>query len=410
MKYIPPVLLVLCAVGGLAVGLAVGLAACAPSGVDSIQREDLFSLGIGPMEEQIALYGLEGDRGMRHVELAMRDGFFYITDNNGGKVVRYNSYGDLLFMIYNDETNPDPISLKPRDGDSAQVTRWAFTYPLRSPGKIAVDSRKHIYVEERLPYERHSFDAEDKALLDSVILHFDSDGRFIEYLGQGGQGGSPFPRIMGLYNSIQDEVAVVCRLPSGWHTYWYSDRGEQLFLIQLKNHAIPAPPDWQDVSASVDAIIAAPDARKLYIKVDYYRDVLDESTNTRVSAEPVTSLIWILNVEKGVYESSVEVPFYEYSFSEKGKTTYIHLLYSMLGLLRDGGILLYFPNETGYAVLRMSSDGHGQRRGFINIAPDELKFNNFHLSPDGILSALLVDDWKINVVWWRMDKFLRELP
>ena len=412
MRYISPLLPALCAAVGLAAAAftAATFVACFPSSIDSIQREDLFFLDIGPMEDQIALYDLEGNGGTRHVELAMRDGFFYISDNNGGKIVHYNSYGDLLFMIYNEETNPVPISLKTKDGDGAQVTRWAFTYPLRSPGKVAVDSRKHIYVEERLPYERYIFDAENKAQLDSVILHFDSDGRFIEYLGQGGQGGAPFPRIVGLYSSVQDEIAVVCRLPSGWNVHWYSAQGEQLFLVQLGNDVIPAPPDWESYSVSVDAIMAAPDARKLYIKVDYYQDVFDESTKIRVSADPVSSLIWILNVEKGVYEASVEAPFYEYSLSEKGKTVYVSLLYSMLGLVRDGGILLYFPDESGYSVLRMDSDGHRQRRAFIKVDSSELRLNNFHLSPDGILSALLVDDWNINIVWWRMDKFVRDMP
>jgi len=392
-----------------AAGLMAAIAACSPVGIATIQRESLFSLDIGPMEDQIALYSFEGSGMKHHVELAMRDGLFYITDNNGGKIVHYNSYGDLLFMIYNDETNPEPISLGTRVADGTQVTRWAYTYPLLSAGKIVVDSRKHIYIEERLPYERHGFDAENKALLDRVLLHFDADGRFIEYLGQGGQGGGPFPRVTGLYTSVQDEIVVVCRLPSGWNTYWYSAQGEQLFLVQLENDAIPQPPDWQGSSASVDAIMAAPDVRKLYIKVDYYQDVYDESTNTRVSSEPVRSLIWILNVEKGIYENSVEVPFYEYSLSERGRTTYIRLLYSMMGLVRHGGILLYFPDETGYAILRMDSDGHGQRRGFINIDPAEIRFNNFYLSPDGILCALLVDDWKINVVWWRMDRFMRSM-
>jgi hypothetical protein len=394
--------------GLAALCIAIGLSACSPLNTDSIQREDLFSLEIGPMEDQIALYGLEGNGRMRHVEIAMRDGFFYIADNNGGKIVRYNSYGDLLFMIYNEETNPGPISLKTNAGDGTQATRWANTYPLRSPGQLVVDSRKHIYVEERLPPERHNFDAENKALLDSVILHFDTDGRFIEYLGQGGQGGGPFPFIVDMCSSAHDEIAVICRIPSGWNVYWYSSQGEQLFLIQLRNTAIPAPPDWNDFSTSIDAIMAAPDARKLYIKVDYYRDVFDESTNTRVGAEPFSSLVWILDIEKGMYEPHyIEVPFYEYRSSEKGKTTYMRLLYSMMGLVRGGGILFYFPIDTGYAVLRMDSQGHGQRRGFIKVDPGELRYNSFHLSPDGILSALLVDDWKMNVVWWRMDTFMK---
>ena len=360
------------------------------------------------MEDQIALYGLEGGR-KHHVEIAMRDGFFYIVDSNGGKIVRYNSYGDLLFMIYNDETNPDPISLKTNIGDGVQVTRWAFTYPLQSTGKIIVDSRKHIYAEERLPYERRSVDSENKALLDSVILHFDADGRFIEYLGQGGLGGAPFPHIVGLYNSVQDEIAVVCRLPSAWNVYWYRAQGEQLFLVQIENSAIPIPVDWDGFSASINSIIAAPDERKLYINVDYYQNVFDESTNTRTSIEPVATLLWILNVEKGTYEKSVEVPLYEHTVSEKGRTVSSRLPYSMLGLVRGGGVLFLFPAENGYAVLRMDENGHRQRRAFIKVAPEELKFNDFYLSPEGILSALLVDDWKIHVVWWRLDRFMKDI-
>jgi hypothetical protein len=387
---------------------SVCLAACTPTGIDSIQREDLFTLDIGPMEDQIALYGFEGDGGIRQAKLAMRDGFFFITDSNGGKIVRYNSYGDLLFMVYNDETSPDPVSLKPKTEDGTQLTRWALTYPLRSPGKIAVDSRKHIYAEERLPHERHSFDTENRALLDAIILHFDADGRFIEYLGQGGKGGGPFPHITGVYSSMHDDVAGVCRLPAGWNVYWYNALGEQLFLVQIRNNAVPIPPDWPEFSSSIDAIMASPEERKLYIKVDYYRDVLDESTNTRVSTEPFSSLIWVLDVERGLYENYVEVPFYEYRFSENNRTMHIRLLYSMLGLVRGEGILLYFPVETGYALLRMDSSGQGQRRGFIRVDPDELRFHDFYLSPEGILSALLADDWKIKVVWWRMDKFMRD--
>jgi hypothetical protein len=382
--------------------------ACARQGLDSIQREDLFSLDIGPMEDQIALYSFEGDGGIRQAELAMKDGLFYISDSNGGKIVRYNSYGDLLFLIYNDETNPEPANLKPKADNGALVTRWAFTYPLKSPGKIAVDSRKHIYTEERLPRERHIFDAKSRMRQDSVILHFDEDGRFIEYLGQGGQGGGPFPRIIGLYTSVQDELAAACILPQGWNIYWYNSQGEQLFLIQIQNDSIPAPPDWRDYIASIDAVIAAPDARKLYVKVDYYREIFDKSTNTRVSTEPFSTLIWILNVDTGNYESHIEAPFYEFSYSENGRATTIRLLYSMLGLTRNGGILLYFPIETGYAVLRMDSSGHGQRRGFIELEAGEARFNSFHLSPEGILSALLADEWKVRAVWWRMDRFMAD--
>jgi hypothetical protein len=391
---------------------ALLLNACSRGEVTSIDREDLFTLDIGQMEDQIALYNLEGDNSIRQTDFAMQDGLFYIADGNGGKIVRYNSYGDLLFMIYNEETNPPPLSLRTNIEDSATVTRWAFPYPLRKPGKITVDSRKHIFVEDNLPYDRHSVDMESKSLLDSMILHFDADGRFIEYLGQEGIGGSPFPRISGLYTSARDELAVVCRLPAGWNIYWYDSSGALLYLIQLKNAAIPVPPDWPPVSASVDAIMASPDSRRLFLKVDYYRDTFDISTNTRTGNEPDSSFLWIMNAEDGTYTGSVKLPFFESVLEENGHSANIRLLYSMLGVIKNGGVFLYFPVETGYSLLFMDTNAAsngGQRRGFIQVNNDELQFNVFDLSAEGLLSALLVDNWQAKLVWWRTDKFLGEL-
>ncbi|MDR1575577.1 MAG: hypothetical protein LBS37_06185 [Treponema sp.] len=390
---------------------ALFLVFCACSGADisSIEREDLFSLDIGPMEDQIAMYKLEGDSGVKRADFAMRDGLFYIADGNGGKIVRYNSYGDLLFMIYNEETNPQPASLKTNIEDSAQVTRWAFSYPLRAPGVIAVDSRKHIYAGDRLGHEQRRFDTENEVLLDGIIIHFDADGRFIEYLGQEGIGGSPFPLITGLYTSIRNELAAVCRTPQGWNIYWYSSSGTLLNLVQLKNSAIPSPPGWPAGVSSVDSIMAAPDAKRLFIKVDYYRDTFDESTNTRTGSEPDSSVIWILDVEDGSYLSYIEVPLFEYPVTENGRTLTARMLYSMMGVLRDGKVFLYFPVERGYSILFLDTESKEQRRGYIRVDDEELQFNDFHLSAEGIISALLVNE-KVKLVWWRTDSFVGEAP
>ena len=378
--------------------------------ISSIEREDLFSLDIGKLEDQIALFNLEGDRGMRRTDIAMRNGLFYISDGNGAKILRYNSYGNLLFMIYNDETNPQPLTLKPLTEGSI-VTRWAVSYPLFEPGEITVDSRKHIYVRDRLPYERHSFDTENKALMDSVILHFDADGRFVEYLGREGIGGSPFPKIEGLGTSIRDELAVICRLPTGWNIYWYDSEGVLLFLIQLKNETIPIPPNRENVIPSLDMIAVAPDARKLFIKIDYYRNTYDESTNTRTGIESDSSVVWIMNAENGVYERSIDVPFYEYTFTEQNRRITSRMIYSLMGVINNGRLYFTFPAEGGYSILVMSTEPGSageQHEGFIRVDNDELQFNVFDLSAEGILSGLLADEWQIKLVWWRTDKFLGE--
>ena len=394
----------------LFVAFLFSLCACTGAGISSIGREDLFSIEIGPMEDQIAMYLPEDYNGIMRTGFAMRDGLFYIADGNNGKIVRYNSYGDILFMIYNEETNPPPVSLRTNIGENEQVTRWAFSYPLREPSRIVVDSRKHMYVEDRLPRQNHRFDAESNALLDGIILHFDQNGRFIQYLGQDGIGGSPFPRIVGLYTSVRDELAVICRIPDGWNIYWYSASGMLLFMVKINTSEIPSRPDLPSTLASVDCIAAAPDSRMLFLKVDYYRDTFDQSTNTRTGSEPASSVIWTLNVEDGSYSSLFEVPLFELSdfeLSENNRQPPIRMFYSMLGVIQDGIVFLYYPIDTGYSILVLDTYSRDQRRGYIHFFNEELRFNEFNLSADGILSAMLVDD-QVKVVWWRTDILIGE--
>jgi len=382
--------------------------ACNNSQIGSVEREDLFSLGIGPMEDQIALYSLNGTMGIRRTGFAMRDGLFYIADGNSGKIVRFNSYGDLLFMIYNDVKNPPPFSLKTNISDEEQATRWAFSYPLEEPGWITVDSRKHIFVEDRLPPIAHRTDPESRALLDGIILHFDQDGRFVNYLGREGIGGRPFSRIVGITASVRDEIAVICRLPDGWDIYWFSSSGTLLYLIKITSNAIPALPDWPEALAVVNSIMASPDSRELLIKVDYSRDTFDQSTNTRTGSEPINSVIWMLNIEDGSYSGSVEIPLFE--ITENGRPSDIRVFYSMLGVSRNEKALLYFPVETGYSLLFIETHSREQRRGLINFSNDEIMYNDFFLSTEGILSAMLADNSNIKLVWWRTDRFMGEAP
>lgn len=384
------------------------LSACESGKSGSVEREDLFSLEIGPMEDQLALYMLAGSSGIKHIGFTMRDGLFYIADGKSGKIVRYNSYGNLLFMIYNEETNPLPVSLKTNVSEDEQTTRWAWSYPLLEPGWITVNTHKHIYVEDRLPLQSYRFDQESNSQLDGVILHFDQNGRFVDYLGREGIGGSPFPRITGLSSSVRDELAVICRISDGWNIYWYNAQGALLYLVKIASSAIPFPADWAVSFSSLDCIAAAIDARKLYLKIDYYRDTFDQSTNTRTGSEPAGSVIWTLDVENSSYSSSIEVPLYE--LIENGKPAKVSMFYSMLGVMRNGKALLYFPDDSGYAIIFVDTNSREQRRGHINFSNEELRFSDFYLSPDGILSALLVDDFNVKIVWWRTDKFIGEVP
>jgi hypothetical protein len=383
--------------------------ACKNDNIGSVDREDLFSLEIGPMEDQIALYRLDGERGTRHTGFTMRDGQFYISDGNSGKIVRFNSYGDLLFMIYNEETNPTPFSLRINIPEGEQATRWAYPYALEQPGWIAVDSRKYIYVEDRLPRHAQQFDQESGAslYLDGIILRFDRDGRYINYLGREGIGGSPFPRIIGLSTSVDDELAVICRIQNGWEIYWFNSSGMLLYYFKFSTSSIPLLHDWPEALSVVDNITASPDSRKIIIKVDYTRDIFDQSTNTRTGSQPISSIIWTLNVEDGTYANSIEVPLYE--IIDNGRPTNLRVFYSLLGITHGGKALLYFPVETGYALLFIDITSQQHRRAQIQFSNEEIRYNDFFLSTEGILCAMLADNYNVKFVWWRTDRLMGDL-
>jgi hypothetical protein len=383
---------------------------CRREEISAVVREDLFSLEIGMREDQAALFSLEG--GIAATSVAMRDGLFYVAWNSGAKIVRYSSYGDAIFMIYNDEVNPPPLAMRTNVERGEVVTRWAVSWPLASPGRIAVDTRKHIFVEDRLPPERRVIDRENRVLLDSMILHFDEAGRFVEYLGQEGIGGTPFPRINNVYTSINDELAVVCRLPSGWAVYWFDAAGAPRFTVLVHGAAVPLPPGRPDVFPSVDTIAAAPDRRQLFLKVDYYRAVNDESTGTRAGVEPDSSIVWVLDAETGAYVDSIEVPFYEEHIPGRGETQ--KLFYSLMGVIREGRVFLSHPVDGGYLILilQMALPGGeeaGRRQGFIRVGNDELEFNAFALSGDGLLSGLLATEQEVRMAFWRTDRLAEEM-
>jgi hypothetical protein len=395
-KFFCPVLLLFLLVSG-----------CSRGRISSVARMDLFSMEIGPLEDQVNLFNLADGRSSNRTSLVMRDGLFYISDTSGGKIVRYNSYGDLLFVIYNEETNPPPITLRRGIDEEGLVTRWSITYPLREPGVITVDSRKHIYTADKVDNDKRSSDGEDNTLLDNVVLHFDDAGRFVNFLGQEGIGGKPFSRITGIFASRDDEIAVVCLLATGWNIYWFNSDGTLLYLVHMRNDSIPRRNGAQIDYASMDTVAASPDERKLFFKVDYYRNTVDENNNSM--AIPDSSVIWIMNVDTGSYDESIDVPFFEYTATENDKKITQKLPYAMLGVIRDSRVFLYFPVDGGYSLLVLTAGSREQRLGFIQVKNEELEYNTFNLSSEGILSGLLATEWDARLVWWRTDRLLGEM-
>ena len=171
----------------------------------------------GSFENELSLFDLRVPGEIR-TSLVMNEGFFYIANAEAAKIMELTSYGDLIGILYNADKNPVPSfvtlsgskTVSALDSSGAVSTQHAVAYPFNSLSALAVDSGKRLYAADILPRERFVFDEKTKTVLRSAVLRFENDGSFIDYLGQEGPGGTPFPYIKNIYTTKQNELVVVC--------------------------------------------------------------------------------------------------------------------------------------------------------------------------------------------------------
>jgi hypothetical protein len=201
---------------------------------------------------------------------------------------------------------------------------------------------------------------------------------------------------------VDDDVAVVCRLQKGWNVYWFDKEGQSRYIILIRSQDIPIPKGIEGFPV-IDSLVVSPDSRQMYLKVDYYADLFDETTKMKTGIQIVGSYLWIMNVETGNYEKNMVIPFFEQTRVENDKKETLSLLYSLLGVAHGHKVFFVIPVEEGYRLLVIDVESKTQKQSFIQVSRDELIYNALSLSPEGILSALLATEYEVKIVWWRTD-------
>jgi hypothetical protein len=348
----------------------------------------------------------------------MKEGIFYISNGAGAKVVRYSSFGDPLSMIYNAEKNPEPIVLKavPAKSESSgeQVKpesgglgRNALPYPFRAVGEIAVDSSQNIYVEDRLPPERRVQDKDSGAMLDHVVLRFDKDGQFIDYLGQEGIGGTPFPYIIGVYSVASDDCVVVSMTQTGWLVHWFDKKGVLVSSLRLRRGDLPMPDNGQGRIPSLDRIVPDVGERDLLIKIDYYKEAIDPTTKSPAGVEFESSWTYRMNLKDGRYVDRWQIHAIEKTAKNPdGQSVKYSRIPALLGAAGRAFFFIYADDDGKTYISTYDRTTREMTRYALDISADELFYNTYYLSRDGVLCALLGTKYEARVVWWRFDKLI----
>lgn len=406
------------------------LYSCSQRGVSVLKRKTLFSLNIGKIDNEMDLFQFQGRALTAKNRIFMKNGIFYIANGNSGKVMEFSSYGDLIFMLYNPLMNTKPVLLDSDVSNKVKVTRRAVKYNFYRVGEIAIDNNNSLWIEDAVPEDKYVKDKKRGIVLTKVVRHFNRNGELINYIGQEGIGGTPFPFIENLYITSRNEPVVVSRTPSDWEIFWFYSSGELRYHIRIDENHLPDITSSDNKKAEISKIITDYNSPVLYVAVSYFENIIDPSTHARSGVKKTGSLIYSLNLDTGKYTKVIDIPDNE-EIKEVLGTREIKIpgpSYELLGIT-EGRFLFFIRNEgiNKYRLLikkisstvkgntgntRASANGTAEGRTAvtkdITIEDTALHFKYITLDPSGILYGMLADDSKVHIVWWRSDKLLKE--
>jgi len=393
----------------IAAVLSLFLAGCSKSGkIESISENELFSIPYGSFEEQISTIDLNKVGDVRY-GISMRDGFFYIVDGEAKKIMETNSYGDLLTLFYNDDSEIKNL-LDKSDSEDLSIHR-EISYPFDYPGMITVDSKKVIYAACIIPRNRQE-QGDGEVLLSQTVLRFARDGSYVDYLGQQGPGGTPFPYIKNIYTTSKDELVVVCLVNDGMEVFWFGTDGFLKYMIPVTSDSIPVLENRKstnEIFFTIENLIPDPNDYKLYVKVDYYQTYIDEDSHVQSGIDYLQTMLYPFDIEKSVFEAAVSVPPYEQSVvADYSRLTY-KIPYDFLGVTTNGWKFFIVKTNEGFNIEMLQTDNQRLlRRNFV-VDHNDLLHDSMTLSLDGIITALYIKKDSAKVVWYRTDNLIESI-
>jgi hypothetical protein len=374
------------------------LFSCSDTNKNILEKESLFSIPLGKMADEIDYFQRDSLQFSADNDLVMKDGFFYLSNGRSGKLMKFNSYGDLLSLIYNPDRNPFPAELMSRDSDSTKVNRQVIPWQFNSPNSIAVTG-KSIYIVDNVAQNRRI--KENDVLLNYNILHFSENGEYLNFIGLEGVGGQPFPYIENIWTSESSELIVLYRTrkkdDASWFVNWYTVSGTLRYSVEIKESAIPMPAGETNLLISLDNVIPGRSNYEIYLKLSYFRREKNEISE-------VFGGTLNFNVEEEKWHSWSRLP----DFKSTIDGVEIDSPYSLIGSVKEHQLFISLGVNNTYNLLIRNPEGRFKQVKTLEIDEKDILFKEFFISDDGILNAMVFTGKEAKIMWWRTDKLLQE--
>lgn len=374
--------------------------------VQSINETELFTIPYGKFEEQISISDLN-DIGNVRFGITMQDGFIYVINGEEKKIMELNSYGDLLTLFYNEDSETAKL-LEASNRPDLSI-HHEVNYPFDYPGMVATDSNKNIYTVCSVPRDRQEQSEDGTMLYSQTVLRFARDGSSVEYIGQQGPGGTPFPYIKNIYTTAKDELVVVGTSTEGIIVYWFANDGFLKYMVPVLTKDSPSVKGLDsnsDVFWTIDNVIPDPVNYKLYVQINYYSTYFDEESKVQSGVNYVQTLLHTLNIESGMYEDFVSIPPFEESVvSDYSRLTY-KIPYDFLGVTKNGWKFFIIKTDDGFNIEMLQTESQRILRRHFKADHNNIWYYTMTLAHDGIMTAMYLEKDCARVVLYRTDNLI----
>ena len=376
----PALLLPVLAAGVACAAVLAALGSCTSRPPAELVGDELFSLGIGPLDEQLDLVRVAGAPAPHATRMAMRDGLFYIANGNARKVMQLSSHGDLLLLIYDPESNPEPVGLA--SGGRGAATRVAVPHGFRALSHIAVDNQRRILVVDGQRVKR-----------------FAPDGRYLDAIGREGRNGAPFGFVERLTVMADDSLVVTARSAAQWVIYWYDDEGRP----QDRLHLAHAGGLGDETGLVIRDLLPSVSQRRLLVFVEAWKDGEEAGSGVpgvRLFDAATRSVVASYGLPDAAPRRGT---------GGAGNEEQAGPWYHPLGVTAEGLLFLTRrEDDRTRSLLVLGANGRVVVRRHWVLDETALGFVSLGMSDDGVLHGLLGAGDRARVMWWRGDLLVAE--
>lgn len=380
---------------------------CKKNYIQTLNENELFTIQYGRFEEDLSVSDLNKIGNIR-LGLCMKDGFFYIVNGESKKIMELNSYGDLLSLYYNEDSETE--SLINNSNAPKQSIHHQISFPFDYQGLITADSNKNIYVVCSIPFNRQEQNEDETMLYSQNILKISRDGSFIEYIGQQGPGGTPFPLIKNIYTTSKNELVVVAISTEGPIVYWFSEDGFLKFMIPLQKKDAPKITDSNnnEIYLSIENVIPDKNSYTLYVQINYFSSYVDEDSKVMSGINFLQSNLYTLQIQDGIYsyEDSIVIPPYEENIVAGYSRLTYQIPYDFLGITKNGWKFFIVRTQDGFNVEMLQNENQRILRRQFKTNHHEIFYDTIFLSDEGILCAMYLQENGAKVAWYRTDNLI----